>query len=263
MVSSFLTSPIVMGAVGSLLAGLATVLGALPIFLVRRISARLQDFMLAFAAGVMLSASFFSLILPGLEFAQAQGATKAGATLIIGTAILLGAAAIWSIHRYTPHEHFLLGYQGPDSKSFTRIWLFVFAITLHNFPEGMAVGVGFGGGNTANGIAIALGIGLQNIPEGLAVAVALLTVNYTRLQAMMVALITGLVEPIGGIIGIAAVTIAETVLPWGLGFSAGAMLFIISDEIIPETHRRGNETIATFGLMIGVVVMMLLDVILG
>lgn len=264
MVSLFNSlSPIALGAVGSFVAGFATVLGALPIFLVRRISERLQDVMLAFAAGVMLSAAFFSLILPGLEIAQEQGAGKAGATLIVGSAILLGAISLSLLHRYTPHEHFLLGRQGPDARSFARIWLFVFAITLHNFPEGMAVGVGFGGGNIANGSAIALGIGLQNIPEGLAVAVALLSVNYTRLQAMLVALVTGLVEPVGGIIGIAAVTIAESILPWGLGFAAGAMLFVISDEIIPETHRRGNETHATFGLMIGVVVMMLLDVVLG
>jgi ZIP family zinc transporter len=175
-------SPVVLGSVGSLLAGLATGLGALPIFVVKRVSDRVQDVMLGFAAGVMLAASFFSLILPGLDAARDQGAGEVGAVALVAAGILLGAACLWLIHRYSPHEHFILGPEGPHTERLRRIWLFIIAITLHNFPEGLAVGVGFGGGNVANGTALALGIGMQNMPEGLAVALALLTLRYSKGQ---------------------------------------------------------------------------------
>ena len=264
MFTGLAQSTIALGVAASLLAGLATGVGALPIFAVRRISDQLQEVMLGFAAGVMLSASFFSLIMPGLAAAQARGASELGAVSIVGGGILLGAAALWLVHRYAPHEHFVQGPEGPTVERIRRIWLFVFAITLHNFPEGLAVGVGFGGGEIGNGVALAVGIGLQNMPEGLAVAVALLTLNYTRLQALGVATLTGLVEPVGGLVGAAAVTVAQPILPWGLAFAAGAMIFVISNEIIPEMHRRsGLKNFATEGLMIGVVVMMFLDVLLG
>ena len=141
--------------------------------------------------------------------------------------------------------------------------LFVIAITLHNFPEGMAVGVGFAGGNVANGMTLATGIGIQNIPEGLAVAVSLITVGYSKPQAFLVGLLTGLAEPIGGLFGSLAVSFAGPLMPFSLAFAAGAMLFIISDEIIPETHRREFETLATFSLLIGFVCMMYLDATLG
>ena len=137
------------------------------------------------------------------------------------------------------------------------------AITLHNVPEGLAVGVGFGTGDLGPATALAIGIGLQNIPEGLAVAVALLTLGYSRGQAVAVATATGLVEPVGGLIGVVAVTLAEPLLPWGLAFAAGAMIFVISDEIIPETHRHNHQNQATGGLMVGFVLMMFLDVVLG
>ncbi len=219
--------------------------------------------MLGFAAGVMLAASFFSLIIPGIDVAQAQGATRLGAVTLVIAGILFGAASLWTVHRYLPHEHFIMGRQGPDAPRFRRIWLFVIAITLHNFPEGLAVGVGFGGDDSGKAIALAIGIGLQNMPEGLAVAVALLSLNYGRAQAFFVALLTGLAEPIGGLLGAGAVTIAQSLLPWGLAYAGGAMIFVISDEIIPETHRRGFENHGTVGLMIGLVVMMFLDVMLG
>lgn len=264
MLAAFaLSSPILAGALASLLAGLATGVGALPILFIRKISEQTQDVMLGFAAGVMLAASFFSLIIPGIDVAQEQGATKLGAVTLVIAGILLGAASLWLVHRYLPHEHFIMGRQGPDAPRFRRIWLFVIAITLHNFPEGLAVGVGFGGDDPGKAIALAVGIGLQNMPEGLAVAVALLTLNYSRGQAFFVALLTGLAEPIGGLLGTGAVTVAQSLLPWGLACAAGAMIFVISDEIIPETHRRGFETHGTLGLMIGLVVMMFLDVMLG
>jgi ZIP family zinc transporter len=219
--------------------------------------------MLGFAAGVMLAASFFSLILPGLEAAQGLGASEMVAVLVVGLGVLGGAACLWLVHRIVPHEHFIIGPEGPHTERVRRIWLFVIAITLHNFPEGLAVGVGFGGGDTSNGVALAIGIGLQNMPEGLAVALALLALGYRRLYALGVAAATGLVEPVGGLLGVSAVTLAGSLLPFGLAFAAGAMIFVISDEIIPETHRKGLETQATAGLMVGLVVMMALDVALG
>jgi ZIP family zinc transporter len=256
-------SPITLGSLASLLAGLATLVGALPILVIRQLSDQAQDVMLGFAAGVMLAASFFSLILPGLEVAQAQGASKIDAVGLVAFGILLGAACLWLIHRFAPHEHFITGHEGPHTEKLLRIWLFIIAITLHNFPEGLAVGVGFGGGDVSNGIALAIGIGLQNAPEGLAVAIALLTLHYSKAQALFVAMLTGLVEPVGGVLGITAVTFGQFLLPWGLAFAAGAMIFVISDEIIPETHRKGLQTHGTVGLMIGLVVMMFLDVALG
>jgi len=257
------TSPVVLGALASLGAGLATVLGASPIVFLRRISERAQDVMLGFGAGVMLAASIFSLIVPALERVAGEAAPGAAAALVVIAGLLLGALGLWLIHGYAPHEHFIGGPEGPPSARLAKIWLFIIAITIHNFPEGLAVGVGFGGGDVRNGLTLAVGIGLQNMPEGLAVAVALLSQGYSRPQALGVALVTGLVEPVGGILGAVAVSLAAELLPWGLAFAAGAMLFVISDEIIPETHRKGSETHATFSLMVGFGVMMFLDVTLG
>jgi ZIP family zinc transporter len=247
------------GTIGSLLAGLGTGLGAFGILLLRKPSARAEDAMLSAAAGVMLAATFFSLLLPALDRADALTTNRVIAVGIVAGGLLLGAAGLFYVHRLVPHEHFLLGKQGPDSKRLERIWLFIIAITLHNFPEGMAVGVGFAGGDVGNGTSLAIGIGLQNIPEGFAVAISLLSIGYPRKTAFWVAVLTGLVEPVGGAIGAAAVTLAEPLMPAILGVAAGAMLFVISDEIIPETHRRGYETIATFSLLGGFVAMMFLD----
>jgi len=252
------------GFLASLAAGVMTGIGALPALLPAiRVSPRLQDVMLGFAAGVMLAASAFSLIVPGLEAAAADYGGELTAALIVGCGILLGAVALWLVDEYVPHEHFILGREGATSTSLRRIWLFVIAITLHNFPEGLAVGVGYGSGDLGRANALAIGIGLQNLPEGLAVAVALASEGYSRGAAFMVALLTGMVEPLGGLIGVTAVTLAQPLLPWGLASAAGAMIFVISSEIIPETHRKGFKIDGTFGLMIGFVVMMILDVTLG
>ena len=247
------------GFLASLFAGLGTGVGALGIFLVRRLSERLEDSLLSFAAGIMLAASFLSLLLPGLEVATGQYDHVVTAVAVVAVGFLAGAVALSLVHRFAPHEHFQLGREGPESSTLNRIWLFVIAITLHNFPEGMAVGVGFAGGDIENGRALALGILVQNIPEGLAVATSLLVIGYGRLKAFGVAFLTGLVEPVGGLFGSTLVSVAVPLMPWTLGFAAGAMIFIISDEVIPETHRGAHPQWATYALMVGIVVMLLLD----
>jgi len=244
---------ILLGFVGSLAAGLATGVGALPVLFVKRPSKRHLDLMLGFAAGVMLAASVFSLLIPAID--------DGGVWVAIG-GLLLGALVLHLVDRFVPHEHFIRGHEGPSSR-LRKIWLFVLAITIHNFPEGLAVGVGFGSGAIGPAIALAVGIGLQNMPEGLAVALPLAGEGYSRGRALLYATLTGLVEPLGGLLGVSLVMIARPILPWGLAFAAGAMLFVISDEIIPESHRNGHERLATFGVMIGFAVMMLLDVLLG
>ena len=256
-------SIVMMGFLGSLAAGMMTAVGALPVLFGRNISRYWNDVLLGFAAGVMLSASFFSLILPGIESAAARTGSEAIAALIAAGGILLGAGAIALLNESLPHEHFIEGREGADPGALGRIWLFVIAITIHNVPEGMAVGIGFGGGDVALGLSLAMGIGLQNAPEGLAVAVALRGLGYGRGRAVGIALLTGLVEPLGGLVGVAAVTLAAPLLPWGLTFAAGAMLYVISHEIIPETHRHGHQNAATAGLIAGLVLMMFLDVTLG
>lgn len=251
------------GFVGSLLAGLGTAAGALGVFAVRTLSRKLEDGLLSAAAGIMLAASFFSLLLPAIEYGEIHHGTTSNAVLIVIAGLLAGAVALHVIHRWVPHEHFFIGREGPETAALSRIWLFVIAITLHNFPEGMAVGVGFAGGNLDNGITLATGIGIQNVPEGLAVAVSLISVGYGRGTAFAVGALSGLAEPIGGLFGSVAVSIAANLMPFSMGFAAGAMLFIISDEIIPETHRSGFENVATFSLMGGFAVMMYLDAVLG
>ena len=254
-----------MGAtlVATLLTALATGVGAAPILFTRGISARAQTVMMGFSAGVMLAASIFSLLLPALASATQMTGTKAGGALLTCAALLLGAALLLIMDKVVPHEHAVQGVHGTHYQMIRRVWLFVFAITLHNVPEGLAIGVSFGGDDAASGVPLALGIAVQNVPEGLAVALAMLTLRYTPLQATLIALATGLVEPLGGLVGAGAIAISASLLPWGLGFAAGAMLFVISHEIIPESHRNGRETGATIGLFGGFALMMLFDTVLG
>ncbi len=251
-----------LGAIASLFAGLGTSIGAVGIFLLRKPSARTLNALISGAAGVMLTASFFSLLQPAIEHAEARTAHNGLGALMVIAGVFAGAGMLFSIHGYSPHEHFQQGREGPPSSRLSRVWLFVIAITLHNFPEGMTVGVGFAGGNIANGLALGIGIGVQNIPEGLAVAVSLLAVGYGKWRAFWIASLTGLVEPVGGIVGAAAIRVAEPAIPIILGIAAGAMLFIISNEVIPETHRGPDKHLATFSLLVGVVLMILMDVAL-
>ncbi len=239
-----------------------TVVGALPILFGRRVPARAQDALLGFAAGVMLAASFFSLTIPAIEAAERLYGGRYVPAAIAVAGLILGVAVMAFSNELIPHRHFVQGRQGPSTVA-ERAWLFVAAITIHNFPEGMAVGVGFAGDDIAKATALAVGIGLQNAPEGLAVAVALLAEAYSKQQAFIIAAATALVEPIGGFIGIGAASLSEPLLPWALTFAAGAMIYVISHEIIPETHTRGFQNEATAGLTLGLVVMTFLDVTLG
>jgi ZIP family zinc transporter len=215
--------------------------------------------MLGFAAGVMLAASFFSLIIPGMEIARGIFVHQWIVALVVTTGVVLGSGFIGLLNEVVPHEHFAQGKEGPELWETRRVWLFVLAITLHNLPEGLAVGVGFGDGNIANGTKLAIGIGLQNVPEGLAVALALLSIGYDRRQAFAVAALTGLVEPVTGLGGAYAVSLSRLLLPWAMTFAAGAMIYVISHEIIPETYRHGSHKMATLGLTAGLATMMLLD----
>jgi len=254
---------ILIGAGASMVAALGTAVGSVGVFFVRQLSPRLEDGLLSLAAGIMMAASIFSLLLPALEFAEIQFGRRELSVVLVIAGLLSGAVALALIHRLVPHEHFFLGREGPETEKLSRIWLFIIAITLHNFPEGMAVGVGFAGGDMGNGLTLMTGIGLQNIPEGLAVSISLLSAGYARRVAFLVGSLTGLAEPIGGLLGSAAVSFAGPVVPLALAFAAGAMLFIISDEIIPETHRGGFENLATFSLLTGFCLMLLLDTLVG
>jgi len=255
-------SPILMGTLGGLVAAIATTAGALPAMVGKTMEQRWADTLLGFAAGVMLSASYFSLILPGIAVAEEMFGSTVLAAFVAGAGIALGATFVWSLDKILPHEHFFTGKEGTDPGHLARIWLFVIAITIHNFPEGLSIGVAFGN-NTANGFSVMTGISIQDIPEGLAVAVAVIGVGYSKWQGFLVAAVSGVVEIIGGFLGAAAVSISGQLLPWGLTFAAGAMLYIISHEIIPETHRNGHQNRATVGLIFGLILMMILDVTLG
>ena len=259
--------PIVWNALlGGSVAALATALGTLPMLFSQKLPDRLQDTLFGFGAGVMLAASAFSLIIPGLEAARNVGVFGGGSWAaggVIGSAILLGGAALMLMDRVLPHEHFIKGREGQTARQLRRTWLFVFAIALHNVPEGLANCVGYAANNGLRADALATGIAIQDVPEGLVVAVALLAAGYSRIFAVLIGMASGLVEPLGAVLGAAVVGHSAMLLPWGLGFAAGAMLFVISHEIIPESHRKGHEAFATSGLMIGFVLMMLLDTALG
>ena len=257
-------SPFLSGLLASFLAGtVATTLGALPIMAVRRLSDNVTNVLLSFAAGIMLAATMFSLLLPGYDASLARFGSKSEAAGIVLFSLGLGGFVLWLVNRTVPHEHFCKGCEGDSSRRLNRIWLFVIAIVIHNFPEGLAVGVGAASGSLSTGLGVTLGIGLQNLPEGLAVAAGMMAVGYGRGTAFMAALLSGVVEPVGGILGAGAVAFSDLLLPWALAFAAGAMLFVISSEVIPETHRPGFERGATTALFTGFSAMFFLAAVLG
>jgi zinc transporter, ZIP family len=256
-------NPVVQGLVGGLIITGFNLVGALAILVWRSPSARALDAALAFAAGVMLTASFTSLILPGIEV---------GGLWPVVVGIVLGALVLDRADVWVPHIHVLVtGRRRPDAapggagdRRVAGVILFIVAITLHNMPEGLAVGVAFGGGAVGDAITLMLAIGMQNLPEGLAVAVAARNAGMgDRWYAAFTGFRAGVVEVPLAVLGAWAVVQATPLLPYAMGFAAGGMLFVISDEIIPETHARGHERLATLGTMIGVLVMLVLDVALA
>lgn len=251
---------VVIGFLASILAGLATGVGALPALFFKNISQRLFNSLLGAAAGVMLAATAFSLLVPGIDYGDQMWPGKG--LWVVAAGMLVGALFLHFADEKLPHLHFdAVG--GDSLDSLQKISLFIIAITIHNFPEGMSVGVSFGSGDMNNGLVLSIAIALQNLPEGLAVALPLVGLGYNKWRAVAIATLTGLVEPVGGLLGITMVTAFSSVLPVAMGFAAGAMLFVISEEIIPETHSKGRSRIATFSLMVGFIIMMVLDRILS
>jgi ZIP family zinc transporter len=247
---------------GALLGGFAafaaTALGALPALALRQVSQRTEGLMLGFAAGVMLAASAFSLIVPSIDAGAALYEGRVPAALLAAVAVCAGALLMVGIDRTLPHEHRHLGRHGRRSQ-WARVWLLVLAIMIHNFPEGMAIGVAFSGSEPAAGIPITTAIAIQDLPEGLVVALALRAIDYKPPTAVSVAAATGLTEPVGAALASAITGFSPLLYPFGLALAAGAMLYVVSHEIIPETHRKGHQLPATMGVMGGFAVMMVLD----
>ena len=242
---------------------LATAIGALPALVLRSIPQKLEDSMLGMAAGMMLAASAFSLILPGLDSGERiLGSAGLGAGVVV-LGMTLGVLLMLGLDQFIPHEHPETGPCGAGYERCNRVWLFVLAIALHNLPEGMAIGVSFAEADMNVGLPLTTAIALQDIPEGLAVALALRGAGLTNIQAVLVAAATGLLEPLGALLGVGLSSGMAVAYPVGLGLAAGAMLFVVSHEVIPETHRNGHQTAATIGLMVGFAVMMTLDTTLG
>lgn len=252
-----------MAMLGGLAGFSATALGAILAVVLRDVSSRTQDVMLGFAAGMMLAASSFSLILPGLDAAREITGNGPFAALTVVVGMGLGVLLMLGLDRFTPHEHESTGPCGPQAERINRVWLFVLAITLHNLPEGMAIGVSFTTGDLNVGLPLTSAIAIQDIPEGLAVALALRATGLSSLKAALVAIGSGVMEPIGAVIGLGISSGFALAYPISMGLAAGAMIFVVSHEVIPETHRNGHQTSATLGLMGGFAVMMFLDTALG
>lgn len=246
------TPALVPAMLATLFTAVATGAGALPVLFVGRVSARGESAMLGFGAGVMLAAAAFSLILPALDTATPW---------VVGAGIALGAAVMLGVDYALPHIHVSDG-AAHRPGNLSGVWLIVLAIALHNIPEGLAVGVAHASGRT-EGAAVTLGIAVQNLPEGLIVAWAVRSLGYSKTASALVALATGLVEPIGALIGVLLLSLSSMLLPWGLAFAAGAMLFVVSHEIIPASHQRGHESHATIGVTTGFVAMLILTAALS
>ncbi|MBR5011107.1 MAG: ZIP family metal transporter [Clostridia bacterium] len=239
--------------------GAATVFGSLIGFAFKKISHRFSDIVLSFAAGVMLAAAVLGLVLPSLEYGGKYGLL----TTVAG--IFAGALALNVIDKIVPHLHKLAGadIEAHNNKELSRVLLFVTAIAIHNLPEGIAAGVGFGAGDTTQALIIAGGIALQNIPEGMVIIGPMLAAGVKPSRTFLLAMLTGLIEVAGTLLGYFAVSVASFILPFALAFAGGTMLYVISDEMIPETHAHGCERGATYALLTGFCVMLIIDVLLG
>ncbi len=240
--------------------GGATVLGSLIGFLFKHISHRFSDIVLSFAAGVMLAAAVLGLILPSLDYGGTYG-------LVITVAgIFVGALCLNLVDRLVPHLHNLMGGEEEaheNNEKLSKVLLFVSAIAIHNLPEGIAAGVSFGSGNDAQALMIAGGIALQNVPEGMVIIGPMLAAGVSPKRTFLCAMATGLVEVVGTLIGYLAVSVASAILPFALAFAGGTMLYVISDEMIPETHAHGSQRGATYALLVGFCLMLVSDVLLG
>ncbi len=239
--------------------GGATVIGAVIGFAFRGISHRFSDIVLSFAAGVMLAAAVLGLILPSLEYGGEYG------LLITVAGVFVGALCLNLIDKLVPHLHKLAGMDTEvhPNASLSKVLLFVSAIAIHNLPEGIAAGVGFGSGDSTQALIIAGGIALQNIPEGMVIIGPMLAEGVKPGRTFVLAMLTGLIEVVGTLIGYFAVSVASVILPFALAFAGGTMLYVISDEMIPETHMHGHERGATYALLVGFCVMLATDVLLG
>ena len=240
--------------------GGATVFGALIGFCFKRLSHKFSDIVLSFAAGVMLAAAVLGLVLPSLEYGGNYG------LLITVAGIFVGAFCLTLVDRLVPHLHRLAGGEDethPQNTKLSKVLLFVTAIAIHNLPEGIAAGVGFGSGNTNDALLIAGGIALQNIPEGMVIIGPMLSAGVSPKRTFFIAMLTGLVEVVGTLLGYFAVSLASAILPFALAFAGGTMLYVISDEMIPETHAHGQQRGATYALLVGFCLMLASDVLLG
>ena len=239
--------------------GGATIIGSLIGFVFKNISHRFSDIVLSFAVGVMLSAAVLGLILPSLDYGGSY------AIVITVAGIFAGALCLNLIDKLVPHLHKLVGpdIEPHNNANLSKVLLFVMAIAIHNLPEGIAAGVSFGTDNASQALLIAGGIALQNIPEGMVIIGPMLAAGVSPRKTFVCAMITGLVEVVGTLLGYWAVSLASMILPFALAFAGGTMLYVISDEMIPETHAHGSERGATYALLVGFCVMLISDVLLG
>ena len=239
--------------------GGATIIGSVLGFIFKNVSHRFSDIVLSFAAGVMLAAAVLGLVVPSLEYGGQYG------IIITIAGIFTGALCLNLIDKLVPHLHRLVGseIESHNNASLSKVLLFVMAIAIHNLPEGIAAGVGFGSGDTSQALMIAGGIALQNIPEGMVIIGPMLAAGVSPRKTFICAMMTGLVEVAGTLIGYLAVNVASVILPFALAFAGGTMLYVISDEMIPETHAHGGERGATYALLVGFCVMLAMDVLMG
>ena len=239
--------------------GGATVIGALIGFIFKNVTHKFTDIVLSFAAGVMLAAAVLGLILPSLEYGGRFG------LLITVVGIFAGALCLNVVDKLVPHLHKLIGpdIESHNNANLSKVLLFVMAIAIHNLPEGIAAGVGFGSGDVSQALIIAGGIALQNVPEGMVIIGPMIAAGVTPNKTFICAMITGIVEVVGTLLGYFAVSIASAILPFALAFAGGTMLYVISDEMIPETHAHGCERGATYALLVGFCLMLVTDVLLG
>ncbi|MBE7089107.1 MAG: ZIP family metal transporter [Clostridiales bacterium] len=243
--------------------GGATLIGAVIGFIFKNISHKFSDIVLSFSAGVMLAAAVLGLIIPSVEY----GGDYWILTTVLG--VFAGAICLDLMDKLIPHLHKFSGMEGveeekhPQAKKASKVMLFVIAIAIHNLPEGIAAGVGFGSGNIAEALIIAGGIALQNIPEGMVIIGPMLASGISKKRTFLYAALTGLVEVVGTLIGYFAVSVATFILPFALAFAGGTMLYVISDEMIPETHAHGEQKGATYALLVGFLLMLVFDVLLG